>query len=98
MSDAPKISRPELPKRFYTDVSVAPADGGGFTALLDGRTLRTPLRRPLLVPTRGLAETLAAEWAGQGEILAANADRANEVAAATLADVYDKVGFLPRSS
>jgi len=67
MSEPPKISRPELPKRFYTDVAVAPGEGGGFTVLLDGRTLRTPLRRHLIVPNQRLADILAAEWAAQGE-------------------------------
>lgn len=67
MSDSPKISRPELPKRFYTEAAVAPAEAGGFTVLLDGRTLRTPLRRPLVVPNAKLADILASEWAAQGE-------------------------------
>lgn len=35
--------------------------------LLDGRPLRTPARLALRLPTRPLAEAVAAEWAAQGE-------------------------------
>jgi chaperone required for assembly of F1-ATPase len=53
-------------KRFYRSVSVdgtAPA----FRVLLDGRPVRTPAKRELAVPSRALAEALAAEWEAQGE-------------------------------
>lgn len=53
----------ELPRRFYTEVSV----GEGHAVLLDGRTPRSPAAKPLVLPTRPLAELIAAEWAGQGE-------------------------------
>lgn len=53
-------------KRFYETVTVT-EEGGGFGVRLDGRPVRTPGRRPLVVPTRELAEALAAEWAAQGE-------------------------------
>lgn len=56
--------RAPLPKRFYADVAVGEADGG-FTILLDGRPVRTPARGLLQVPTRPLAEAVAAEWAAQ---------------------------------
>ena len=54
------------PKRFYRAVSV---DGAGlaFRVLLDGRPMRTPGKRELAVPSRALAEALAAEWEAQGE-------------------------------
>jgi len=55
-----------LPKRFYSDVTVAPAEGG-FALLLDGKPVRTPRKLPLKVPTRALAEAIAAEWAAQKE-------------------------------
>ena len=53
-------------KRFYKDVSVAQADGG-FTVLLDGRSVRTPGRNPLILPTEKLAGAIAQEWQAQGE-------------------------------
>ncbi|MBC8129859.1 MAG: ATPase [Rhizobiaceae bacterium] len=66
MSDV-RLARPELPKRFYLDVTVVKAEAGGFTTKLDGRGVKTPLRRPLVVPTLPLAERLASEWAAQAE-------------------------------
>jgi len=55
-------------KRFWTDVSVDPAEGG-FRVLLDGRPVRTPGKALLLLPTRAMAEATAEEWAAQeGEI------------------------------
>lgn len=51
-------------KRFWKDATVAEADGG-FTILLDGRGVKTPAKTPLAVPTRALAEALAAEWQAQ---------------------------------
>ncbi|OYZ45079.1 MAG: molecular chaperone [Novosphingobium sp. 16-62-11] len=55
-------------KRFYKDVTVEAADGG-FGVRLDGRAIKTVGGRPQVVPTRALAEALAAEWAGQGEAI-----------------------------
>ncbi|MEM1430282.1 MAG: ATP12 family protein [Pseudomonadota bacterium] len=57
------------PKRFWTDATVETADAGGWTVALDGRFVRTPARRPLIVPSRALAEAIAAEWQAQeGEV------------------------------
>jgi chaperone required for assembly of F1-ATPase len=53
-------------KRFYKEVSVAPADDG-FAVLLDGRPVKTPARNKLVLPTEKLAAGIAAEWRGQGE-------------------------------
>lgn len=53
-------------RRFYKSVDVAEADGG-FTVLLDGRQARTPSRALVLLPTRALAELVAADWAAQDE-------------------------------
>jgi chaperone required for assembly of F1-ATPase len=51
-------------KRFYKEVSVAPAEGG-FAVLLDGKPIRTPAKAVLAVPTRDLADAVATEWRGQ---------------------------------
>ena len=56
-------------KRFYTEATVTPADGG-FAVLLDGRPIRTPARAPLLVPGAALASAIAEEWNAQGEEIA----------------------------
>ena len=58
-----------LPKRFYKAVSVAAAEGDTHAVLLDGRTVRTPAKQPLAVPTRKLADMLAAEWEAQAEVI-----------------------------
>jgi chaperone required for assembly of F1-ATPase len=59
--------RPAPIKRFFAEASVGEVDGGGFALLLDGRRARTPGKTPLILPTRALAELVAAEWAAQGE-------------------------------
>lgn len=59
-------------KRFYKEVTVAEAEDG-FGVRLDGRALKTVSGRPQVVPTRALAEAMAAEWAGQGEEIDADA-------------------------
>lgn len=55
-----------FPKRFYEAASVG-EQGDGFAVLLDGKPLRTPGRASLTVPSRALAEAIAAEWNAQGE-------------------------------
>ncbi len=53
-------------KRFYKHVTSAAAEGG-FGVLLDGKPVRTPAGRPLIVASAALAGALAEEWAAQGE-------------------------------
>lgn len=58
--------RPALPKRFYAEVCVAPAASGtGYRILLDARSIRTPAKRELAVPSEELAQALAMEWRAQ---------------------------------
>ena len=52
-------------KRFYRRVEVL--GEGPYTIALDGRPLKTPLRRDLSLPSRDLADGVAAEWAAQGD-------------------------------
>jgi chaperone required for assembly of F1-ATPase len=56
----------QRPKRFYTDVSVAPVQPG-WTVLLDARALRSQAGRPFILPTQDLAETIASELRSQVE-------------------------------
>ncbi|HKU63913.1 MAG TPA: ATP12 family protein [Rhizomicrobium sp.] len=53
-------------KRFYKQVSIAPVEGG-FGVLLDGKSVKTPARHALVLPTEKLANAIAAEWREQGE-------------------------------
>jgi chaperone required for assembly of F1-ATPase len=52
-------------KRFYEHVTVV-AEGEGFGVRLDDKPLRTPAKAALVLPSRALAEAIAAEWRGQG--------------------------------
>ncbi|MGH7092184.1 MAG: ATP12 family chaperone protein [Stellaceae bacterium] len=51
-------------KRVYRTVATAPAPGG-HTVTLDGKPMRTPGKRDLVVPTLALAAAIAAEWDAQ---------------------------------
>lgn len=54
-------------KRFYKKASAT--DEAPFAVRLDDRPMRTPGGKPQVVPTRALAEAMAAEWEAQGEHL-----------------------------
>ncbi len=66
MQKAQRQMRPELPRRFYKAATVV-AVSGGHTVHLDGRAIKTPGKRSLILPTAGLAEAIAGEWSDQGE-------------------------------
>lgn len=53
-----------LPKRFYKQVAVGENDAG-FDIRLDGRIVKTPLKRAFAVPSRDMAQVIAAEWDAQ---------------------------------
>ncbi|WP_127115608.1 ATP12 family chaperone protein [Shimia sediminis] len=51
-------------KRFWKAARVA-SDDGGFAIELDGRRVKTPAKVSLTVPTRAMADAIAAEWQAQ---------------------------------
>lgn len=55
-------------KRFYREVTVIKQDHGWQVAL-DGRGVKTQGGTPQIVPTRALADALAAEWDAQGDLI-----------------------------
>ena len=59
-----RIQRP-LPKRFYKSVTVTEQLG----IALDGRSVKTPLKAALVLPSSTLAEAVAAEWDAQVEFI-----------------------------
>ncbi|MGJ5141033.1 ATP12 family chaperone protein [Bradyrhizobium oligotrophicum] len=63
---ARQAMRTPLRKRFYKEAGTAAAEGG-FNVTLDGRPIRTPSGRVVIVPAGELAEAVAAEWQAQGE-------------------------------
>ena len=54
------------PKRFWTATEVESRDAG-FTVTLDGRNVKTPAKRALIVPTERMAREIAREWDAQEE-------------------------------
>ena len=70
-------------RRFYRDVEAAPRDDG-HAVLLDGRSVKTPKRLDLLLPSRGLALAVAAEWAAQGQTIDVAAMPVTKLATSTL--------------
>lgn len=52
-------------KRFWTDATVAPAEGG-LAVLLDGKPMRVPGGPPLVLRHPALADAVAAEWRRAG--------------------------------
>jgi chaperone required for assembly of F1-ATPase len=53
-------------RRFWQDATVERV-AGGHAVRLDGRAVRTPLKTELIVPSRALANGVAAEWHAQGQ-------------------------------
>ena len=53
-------------KRFWKEATVANEDGG-YSVRLDGRSVKSPAKRALIMPTRAMAEVVAAEWNAQEE-------------------------------
>jgi chaperone required for assembly of F1-ATPase len=59
-----KGMRTPLPRRFYKAVSVEPS-ANGFSVLLDGKSVRTPARKLLELPTQAAAQVIADEFEAQ---------------------------------
>lgn len=53
-------------KRFWAEARVE-AVADGYAVTLDGRAVKTPAKQPLVLPSRAMAEAVAAEWQAQGE-------------------------------
>ena len=65
--------RPAAPeaRRGLHEVAVAPRPTvSAFLVLRDDKPMRTPAKRTLAVPSRALAQAIAAEWAAQGDCIA----------------------------
>ncbi len=56
------------PKRFWTESAVVETEGG-FTVELDGRRVKTPAKAALVLPTRAMADEVAAEWDAQEKVI-----------------------------
>src|SRR5260221_11328919 len=63
-----RATRTPQRKRFYTSAGVTAADGG-LAITLDGKPIRTPSGRQVVLPNRDIAEAIAVEWNAQGETI-----------------------------
>ena len=55
-------------KRLYEDAAVWAVEGG-VAVTLDGKTVNTPAKRPLVLPNELVAKVIAGEWSKQGETI-----------------------------
>lgn len=58
-------------KRFYDSVDIE-EDEKGFAILLDGKAIKTPLKRALVLPGMALASAVQKEWADQEDLIKPN--------------------------
>jgi chaperone required for assembly of F1-ATPase len=77
-------------KRFYKEAGVAEGEGG-FAIILDGRPIRTPSSRQVIMPSRALADAVAAEWAAQGETIDPVTMPLTRIANSVVEGVVDRV-------
>ncbi|MFN5714433.1 MAG: ATP12 family chaperone protein [Bradyrhizobium sp.] len=78
-------------KRFYTSAGVTAAEGG-FSITLDGKQVRSPSGKPIVVPTRTIADAIAAEWDVQGETIDPVTMPLTRLANSVIEGVIDRVG------
>ncbi|MFN3524543.1 MAG: ATP12 family chaperone protein [Paracoccus sp. (in: a-proteobacteria)] len=55
-------------RRFWTEVTIRPV-ADGHEVMLDDRSLRTPGKQPLILPTAPLAHAIADEWRAQDDMI-----------------------------
>lgn len=77
-------------KRFYKEAGVTDAQGG-FAVTLDGKPIRTPSGRQVVIPLRPLADAVAAEWAAQGEAIDPVSMPLTRIANSVVEGVVDRV-------
>jgi chaperone required for assembly of F1-ATPase len=80
-------------RRFYKQAASAEAEGG-FGVVLDGKPILTPARAALVLPSRALAEAIAAEWAAQGDVIRPSSMHLMQLAATSLDKVAPNRAFV----
>ena len=70
-------------KRFWTSAAVVQTTDG-FAVELDGRGVKTPAKRALVLPSRGFAQAIAEEWDAQVETINPNTMPATKTANAAI--------------
>lgn len=87
---ARRSARAPQRKRFYSSAGVGEADGG-FSVTLDGKPIKTPSGRKVIVPARSIAETIVAEWNAQGDTIDPLTMPVTRLANSVVQGVVDKV-------
>ena len=64
----PKDAQATRLRKFYKAVTLDIADPG-FLVKLDGRVLKTPAKKDLVLPNQEIAERIRQEWESQGEYI-----------------------------
>jgi len=85
-----RTTRTPRRKRFYGKAEAAEG-AGGFALLLDGKPVRTPSGRPLVAPTREIADAMAVEWNAQKEFIDPLAMPLTRLANSVVDAVVDRV-------
>lgn len=83
-------------RRFWKKADIRPA-GDGWEVVLDDKPVRTPGKKPLILPTEALAHAIAEEWDAQGDIIDPNAmplTRAANSAIEKVAPQFDEVAAM----
>lgn len=86
-------ARTPLRKRFYKEAGVAEVEGG-FAITLDGKPIRTPSGRPVVIPARALADAVAMEWDAQGEAINPVTMPLTRIANSVVEGVVDRVDLV----
>jgi chaperone required for assembly of F1-ATPase len=90
LDSARRSARPPQRRRFYAAADVNEVENG-FSITLDGKPIKTPSGRPVVVPARSIAETIAAEWNAQGEMIDPLTMPLTRLANSVIHGVIDKV-------
>ena len=77
-------------KRFYETASIAES-ADGFAIVLDGKSVRTPSRQPLVASKREIALAIADEWNAQVDIIDPTTMPLTRLANSVIAAVVDQV-------
>lgn len=87
---ARRSARAPQRRRFYAGAAIAEV-AGGFAIVLDGKPIKTPAGRNLIVPARSIAQTVADEWNAQAEIIDPLSMPATRLANSVVQGVIDNV-------
>jgi len=88
---ARRAARAPQRKRFYAEAAMAEGDGG-FAITLDGRPIKTPSGRPVIVPSREIAQAISEEWRAQAEIIDPLTMPLTRLANSVVEAVVDRIG------